>query len=426
MTSLARADLVAGLKPIWIIDAADYGSSKMETYVENGTNFLSKWYDSTGSGEYFKSRGGPKSATGFPLGCADCWVVENANHGMPYVDMGPYLWKPNGEGRTFVTEGPDRSLLLYGANDIAYRANGASDASDVNKRKALKAAFFVVGTQYGGGTLLGSFGDSFMLISPVNHGQGPDGPMFAYDGWRTSDYLPQFNAAKIDSGVTYFKVNGETVYPKETVWQNGFSQISYASDTAIKASALLGCVGTSGNYERNSGGLMWGEAIALEEKPTVEQARAIEAYLNAKWFGVRNPGYFAEYGLLELRGAETSLIGSDGTVYAGALAGFGKLSANLQLTGDTFDVLTDADGAIGTFTVTGTAQLPAAGTVNVSGVKKPAAGAYTILASGGLACDLSGWTVVRYPGDTREYALSKVGDSIVLTVRPNGLMLLVR
>lgn len=82
---------------LWMhLDASRFGDqTKVETTLVNGTNFVSKWFDVRGNGNY-AARVVSAATTCVPDGFGDAWIRENADHGLPYVDLGPSVSKKYG------------------------------------------------------------------------------------------------------------------------------------------------------------------------------------------------------------------------------------------------------------------------------------------------------------------------------------------
>lgn len=209
----------------------------------------------------------------------------------------------------------------------------------------------------------------------------------------------------------------------------------------------IGGFGRRENYE--IGGSKWVEAAVFTSTNSVVARNRIRSYLYNKWFGdgVEETTYDR---LAVHHGGMLSLTGKDGTTRyrVEALAGVGEISVNhpvvgvgtlaleghLAFAGDLGLEITElpvnfrsADD-YDRLSVDGELTLPAACAVTVTSdaLKRLPFGSYPILTAETLTGDISGWTLDATGLKKVVASLSKVGNSVVLTLSPVGMAILIR
>ncbi|MBQ2632108.1 MAG: hypothetical protein IJG13_20725 [Kiritimatiellae bacterium] len=115
-----------------------------------------------------------------------------------------------------------------------------------------------------------------------------------------------------------------------------------------------------------------------------------------------------------------------GALSASAISGGGTVDGDLALSaGGGISLEIGADGTLPCFNVTGAADLSHGGTVAISGrFSDLQPGTYTILTSSSLSFG-GEWNLVAETS-SRTFSLAAVGDSLVVTVFKNGVILLVK
>lgn len=436
----SEADLIDANHPWFDLDATDFGTAKMETLVENGTNFVTKWYDSCGNGQFAKRRNtAAVDSSNYPDGSGYCWIRENLHNGMPYVDMGPFYCSNRdasdpsnkGDGRLY---GPDRSLAFCDAAGTAFKMGDSSTSGTA--RPALTAAFFAVGSENGGGTLLGAGGSNYGSYGIV-HGY-KDGyreahaPIWCHQdaGYDTNQLRARFTDTALASGTAIFRVNGTTCQPATTSFSGGFDVMTVKAPAGYESNLNGGCIGYFGQYtvhrkyESNCGGLQLGEVLLLTNAVSAAQITAIENHLRYKWRGEKIAGYHTVVQSFRLADGATY---SAQVVSAEEAGGAGTLTGDFELTGGFFDIACDANGEFpAAFVVNGKATVPGEVTVRIdaSAAAKLSPGTYTILSAANLVCPDFSWTATG--PRNRSYALTRDGNQIKLTVSSNGLLLIFR
>lgn len=427
--SLTREACVTAHAPWFNMDVSASGT--LTTVERNGTNFITKIMDANGSGEYVKPY--------FEGEDYQPWLVPAATNGMPFVDLGPFS-STNGVARGQMRY-PDRALRLYGANDVAYYGGKETEGTkgtvkaDTPRKPVIRAAVFVVNTAGGGGSLLGASGDGYFSYGVV-HGRDfsrsgeTAAPIVCFDkaSWE-STYLGYANKSSIDSGATSFRVNGKGVYPRQEGFSGEYDVLSFRS-TSGRTSSEFGHFYQEGspNYENSANGFAFGEYILFTNELDDAAICAVEDYLQAKWYGRRKAGSYAEAKSVRVGvGSTLSLSGSDETLYAeGLTVAGGVIAGDVKLAeAASIEVEVSPSGEIAGLTVNGTLSLPAAGSVSLAGsVKTLKSGDYPICAATAVSGDVTAWTP---PQDKHMTCSLRVVDNVlVLNVQKHGLAILVR
>jgi len=411
----------AALGGVWMhLDASEAlkASSSVETYDRNGTNFVSRWFDRRGTGEYAaKWTKGKTNIQKSSNGADDCWL-RTGPRGMTYVDMGTNICATTAR----FTE-PDRSLAFHDATGLIYQQttwtyNNWNTTSHL--APAVKAAFFTVASDGGGGCLLNSAIADYQTSFGLPH-MGTNGAPIVSFVSGTAPY--GFTRQAIDERSSYFRVNGNTVYPLETPFSGGYDTIVYARPTETRIGGGLGFYGIGNAYGVNySGGLAFGEVILCTNAVDEATLLHVEGYLRTKWYGTAGCGFDS---------AGTNVVVSTGSCYrqngnvfvAYGLGGGGTIDGDLTMTGGDFAATADAYGVPETLVVTGTATLPAEGTVTLAGpVENLAEGDYVLLRANRIVCHDFAW---QLKAPTRKVCrLAVENDAVVLSVYRNGLFIL--
>ena len=421
----SRAAALNGIVPWYDLDASDFGTAKMTTRLENGTNFVTRWDDSCGGGHY-----AVRHVSGTTLG-ADCWIRENATNGMPFVDLGPFVCSNfTGPG---VLNGKSRALKIMTPDGQNYYGGNEGDTNlkwTGPKKPAIRAAFFVVNSDQGGGSLLGAEGSSYFGYGLIHDNYRPESPIISFDSpTYDTNYGGYAADGNIDNGSLVFRVNGRSVYPRREPFSGGFDVITFRGS---RYSSLLGTFwqgGSSATYQSSANGLAYGEVICLTNEIDDVRMKAIEAFLQKKWFGNEVPGYF--YRGAVVVGANSTLdvsAGSDRTAYASSVGGAGTVEGDVKVDeSGVFTVDVGADGlpVVG-LTVNGAVTLPANGSVAFTGnVRKLKPGVYTLMTATSVTGDVSGWTVGA-SRNGQSAALALKDNSLVLTVTGPGIVIMVK
>ena len=221
-----------------------------------------------------------------------------------------------------------------------------------------------------------------------------------------------------------FRLNGADVAPLSTGFSGEFDLVSGASYAPIYASNLAQeRTGTSAYHSR---GNQNGEFILYTNTLSRAHVEQVEAYLSWKWFGRETAGYRpAQLGALTVADGATVKVEGNAPLTVSALSGAGAVNGALKLAaGAVLTAVADADGVIQPISVTGGADISAGGTVMIdSPVAKLAAGSYNLLS---VNSEAGTWQLGNADEFKREMSLAVRDGYLVLTVYPNGMLLLVR
>ena len=212
------------------------------------------------------------------------------------------------------------------------------------------------------------------------------------------------------------------------------------------AKTWIGGFGRRECYE--VGGSKWVEAAVFTSTNSVAARNRIRSYLYGKWFG---EGGETSYDRWVVRnGGKLALTAKDNTATyrVATLAGAGMIDAGLPIIGVGTLALEGALSVVGDLgleiaelpvnfrsaddydrlSVDGELTLPAACAVTVTSdaLNRLPFGSYPILTAETLTGDISGWTLDATGLKKVVASLSKVGNSVVLTLSPVGMAILIR
>ena len=351
----------------------------LETYEENGTNFVTRWNDMTGR-HYAEA-----DPTNRP------WIIEGDCNGHDVLCTGPYS-----------------SISLF-KERIAQAGWLHWDNRSVKVRTVVE----VIGAQEGGLFLVtGQPG------SPCIHRGG------AYSGGMFSDALLASGRTEPTDALygagAYFAINGVQVNPLTT----GFPSADYHS-VAVRVDPdfmngdelgyfYIGHFGQDRVYRW--GGQRVCEVLAYDRRLTDDEMAALEAYLPKKWFNRAYRDFVAPgVSALELAGGTVDL-GGDARVFA-SVAGTGTVRGGQLNVAETFA----PDG----LTVEGVLNFAAPnGVIRLPGDRAPARGAVVTLGSvGGLAGNWSSWTIEPMPEDATAQLVVSGGRLQVRVGRPGTVLI---
>lgn len=377
---------------------------------ENGTNFVSRWNDVGGRAVSARAYKEGQDRFGRP------WLRDAGFLGRPYIDLGPVVTVMDK-----ALTGPMRGLQFYtGETRYHFGESGGEVAVP-----AIRAAFFMAGSEYGGGSLLAAAWGNYMNYGFV-HRESTDFST-AIVSSKVAPNLSRFG------GGTTFAVNGVRTDPLVTPFSGGWDVFAYtATGDWMKSGGLGICCAipgtTESGYDNCYGGLLYGEVILYTNQLTKSQVALIEAYLQHKWRGVDVPGLTAGTHALRLDGNATISVVGGGAVEVTEIGGSGSLDGNLVIgPNGVVDVVIGDDRTVPTVTVKGMATLPAKMTVRVSGrTRKLRGGDYVVLCADQLVGADTEWTVESPTGDRRTYVAEQVGNTVVLRVRAPGFAVFVR
>lgn len=231
------------------LDASAAGS--LVTAADGPTNYVTRVNDADGRAFY-------ASATN---DAARPVLEANALNGLPVLDFGAY-----GSGR----------YLLWS-----------------NLISTVRSVFWVVGSQGGGGFLLGCDARYGTDESAAHFHRGDPFSQVLGRIWRNNA------SASVRGGVT--RLNGVTLNGETTPLGGGFDLVSLVATGDTRASMFAG----DRTFWDRTGGQKLAEVLVFTRSLSAQEVRDVEAYLSQKWFD-RVPGGYA--------GAEPSVasVASDG------------------------------------------------------------------------------------------------------------------
>lgn len=407
--SLASASVPNGA---WVhVDAADAATLDV---AADGT--VSEWRSAGDDGHAYRP------LVGKPTRRVD------ALNGLPVVDCG----KMNGADKA--------SLLLHRADGSAYTHSNEGSENFIADAPYFRSAFLVYGSQGGGNSLLGCYGNGYpyqgLAHRPDDAGLGL--PLFTvyagpkkYEAWYD-------NARKaISNGTWAVRLNGARVDPFTTPFSGGYDLLTVSGDFRRKSDTLA----TYGQGNECVGGLSYGEVLIYSNQLAAAALPKVEAYLRKKWFDVDTSGLRrATCAALRVaagavvtvgdwavaRGADAYETGA-GALTAGLLGGGGIVCGAVTLAeGGTFEAVA-ADGALPTLTVEGSLALPAAATLRVAGdAAGLPVGRHVLAACAGLEARDLAWTVEAPAKPRRTYAVRCEKGALVVSVSNAATVLLLR
>jgi hypothetical protein len=339
----------------------------LETYEENGTNFVTKWYD----------RSGQRYAVADPTNRP--WIVKNDCNGLDVLCTGPFCQS----GQPTLAKLPQAGWLIW-------------DNPDCKAKTVIE----VIGLQEGGNFLV-----CCRPSLPCMHRGG-------YTGLSYTDSILAGNRSEpgnsLYSADAFFSINGNRV-----PYSQGFPSASYhtfaarVDETKDPGYFYIGQFGKERWYRW--GGQRVCEVLAYSRCLTDDELGRLEAYLQAKWFGRAYRDYVtAGMGSVEVAaptvldlGGERRVatnVSGNGVISNGTLCVEGTLSpSGLTVKGG----LELADGAVlavdlgggGTpLTVEGPVSIGAAGTLSIVVPSRPA-GEWTLFTAESVTGGMGAWTL---------------------------------
>lgn len=394
----------------WVhVDAADAATLDL---AADGTT-VAQWRNLTGDGQTYRPLvGGPTR-------------VANALNGLPVVDCG-------------TLNGADKAAFqLYTAAGAPVEHNNDGTQGFITGIPAYKSVFIVYGSQGGGNSLLGCYGNGFPYQGLAHCPSEPGLPLFTattsqgHVAWH-SDVAKAFS-----NGTHVARLNGVPFDPFTTPFSGGYDQITVSGNFSRKSDTLA----TYGQLTQYVGGLSYGEVLVYSNQLDAATLPKVEAYLRKKWFDVDTAGFrratcaalHVEAGARVTVGdwavarGGTAYTAGAGTLTASGLGGGGTVCGTLELAEEgVFMAAIEAD-ALPTLTVEGTLTLPRAATLHVTGdVARLPLGRHVLAACGTLVGDAAGWTVQAPKTPHRSYVLRCEAGELALVVSNAGSVLIFR
>ncbi len=246
-------------------------ASSLQTVDESGTTYVTRANDADARAFYAWAT----NDAARPV------LMANALNGLPVLDFGAY-----GSGR----------CLLW-----------------TQMVSTVRSVFWVVGSQNGGGFLLGC---DPRYGTDGNYAHLHRGDLF--DNVLGRIWSPINTSANVRGGVT--RLNGVAVNGETTPLGGGFDLISLVTTGDTRASMFAG----DRNFPARSGGQRLAEVLVFTRALSAKEVRDVEAYLSGKWFG-RTPGGYAgavpAVNAVVTLGSGSVEVGADGLTAGGVDAG---------------------------------------------------------------------------------------------------------
>ncbi|MGN0853228.1 MAG: hypothetical protein ACI4Q3_07600 [Kiritimatiellia bacterium] len=391
----------------WVhVDASDAATLS----VESDGDVVTKWRNLTGDGqEYRPLTGSPKR-------------VANALNGLPVVDCG-------------TLNGADKAALILHRPD-GTRYTHADGDGFIWSAPYFKSVFIVYGSQGGGNSLLGCWGNGYPWQGLAQMPKEAGLPLFSrvtgsYTAWKDAE------SQAISNETIRVRLNGVRIDPFTTPFSGGYDMLSVNGALGRKSDTLA----TFGQNLAYAGGLSYGEVLVYSNLLDVAVQSRVEAYLRKKWFNADSSGcrQSACAALRVAAGARVSVgdwaaakgesayeVGT-GVLTTALLGGGGTVSGRVELAaGGVFEVVA-ADGCLPTLTVEGSLAVPADATLHVTGdVENLPVGRYTLVSCSVLDGPSLAWTVEAPARPHHSYALTREGGDLVLSVANAGTLLIFR
>lgn len=221
-------------------------------------------------------------------------------------------------------------------------------------------------------------------------------------------------------------LNGAAVNPYETGFTGDWDVASVTSYQRVYADCFTSVGGQASKGYYSHGGKALAECLVFTNALTAAEVKRVESYLNRKWFDRETPGCRPQTVVsLTVDFGATVKVEGNAPLTVSALSGAGAVTGALKFAaGAVLTAVADADGVIQPISVTGGADISAGGTVMIdSPVAKLAAGSYNLLP---VNSEAGTWQIGNADEFKREMSLAVRDGYLVLTVHPNGLLLLVR
>lgn len=412
--SVSRLDRSSAIPAgAWIhVDADD--ASTIKTY-DAWPKRIQIWSDVNGSGRSFRNhRDNAKES-------CQATVVPDGINGRTVIDLGPYITGSS-------------SILIYhneqGERSLNYNGDPATMEAPL-----LRTALLVYDSSRGGGCLLGGLGgyvyQKGLLPRWETNTVENSRPIVCSHNDPTKETHLQIAVNSIsnacENGTAVFRRDGEVCNPAVVCFKRAPELVSFRYPSGRRNDVLGGYGSASGGNAM--GAIKYGEVILFERELTESETLFAEAYLAKKWFNRKVPGYGAPSAtsLFVETGATLALAG-DEPFAAKLVSGGGTLEGSLKIAeGGTIAVAVGADGTLPELKVTACADISAGGTVVVEGrLDCLAEGDFRILAAQTMA--LGGkWSLKTDFASTRHNLSVSAGeDGVVLHVRRNGMVIVVR
>ena len=384
------------------VDADDNATVTMKN------EYLNKITDSRG-GQVSLLRAASGSTSTYPS-----LVPEETLGGRKVIDFGPLLY----------------SSIAWKGNRISMKfVKGSTDTPS----KALRTYIAVWGFEYGGGHLLGG-----------NNGRN-DSPYGLVRGDKTTgaaveagiDYTYPLFAQKSEAGVqpTGLRNKNNVIVRRNSEVIDPFTMGFSGRDSKFDIISISSAVNFEGSnfsqmhYAQNSCGMKIGEVLLYERRLPNETVKAIEAYLNKKWFNAETKE-FRPAVFKDLFVAKDSSLDIEGNhpITVESLSGAGTVNGDVAFNGNgKIFVNIDNEGNLDTnLKVNGNVDISKNGSVVISGnIGKLVAGSYPILSSSSILTEAAGEWNCTSPATSKHLRVS-ISDGVMSLNVSDGFIILLR
>lgn len=302
---------------------------------------------------------------------------------------------------------------------LKFTKNGTDTSID----RGLKTGFWILGSENGGGSLVGSGGNA--LTAGYGIQRNGSGGSVASALLRTeTDYKVNYYPSWFNSTLRDVRVNGvQTDVVAANPLSGGYDLVTFS----VHAPFGGVCFGLN-HYGFWSGGQALGEVALFREKLASNTINRVEAYLRAKWFDQETSGFrCARAKALEIAAGATLTV-KGAPLAVSSVSGGGTVEGSLALTaGAIIEVPVTEDGSVGTISVTGNVDLSNGGIVRLAGYpKKLSPGVHTLIASPSISAGTAGVWVVTPDVKGRVFSARVVDGALQLEVSKLGLAIIVK
>lgn len=368
------------------VDASD--SSTMETVLENGTNFVTRWNDAVGgschadSSSYTSSwRSSPETRRPF--------LRVNPQNGLSIVDFGSYLTSTVSDGYGAAM---DWSETCTEIREVFLVVADTEDLIGLRSKYS--------GKDINGPFLLGHNNGVYNFHRATIYGDGH--PVF----------LKSNASAGLRNGVCW--LDTRTVTPTSAAFpDNNLHVVNFQSMNNVAANAFA--------RDRNLafGGMRIAECVVFTSAADVSESERLRKQLLVKWLASNEANVF-DYQYRDV------------TVAAGSRAAFpyaGVSASGTLSIGGTIEAVRVSANAIAVSSecaaVTGKLVLPETGTVSLSDFGAAANTTVKILSAGSVSCSgrMRGWRAVGDIAERFNVVFTAESDGLYATFKPKGMVI---
>lgn len=395
----------------WVhVDAAD--ASTLELAADGRS--VAQWRSVAGDGQSYRPLAGSPTR------------VADALNGLPVVDCGTL----NGADKA--------SLRLYTPAGEPVEHNNDGAQNFIPGAPRYKSVFIVYGSQGGGNSLLGCYGNGYPWQGLTHCPSAAGLPVFTATTDKGHTAWDPGLVKSFSNGTYTARLNGAPFDPFTTPFSGAFDQITVSGDFSRKSDTLA----TFGQGHQHVGGLSYGEVLVYSNQLDAATLPKVEAYLRKKWFDADTAG-FRRAACAALHVAAGARVAVDdwaaarggaayeagaGVLTTAALGGGGVVACGrLELAEAGVFTATAEAGKVHALTVEGTLALSRAATLIVTDdVALLPVGRHVLAACGALEGTAKEWTVQAPATPHRAYALRCEAGELALVVSNAGSVLIFR